>query len=166
MAGPFQIVRYGRHEMQQHEHSLAPASADVYPGMLLDRVNDGGDIKVQPHGAAATAAQPFVATEARGRGMSASSDQLGGDALEAYSIGGDEFVRYMDASGGGLYARVAPGEVIEPGEGLVSNGDGNFRAYEPAGTTPDDPAAIVLEAEEASDDTGGTEPVLVKATTA
>ncbi|MFW5896376.1 MAG: hypothetical protein ACOCUA_03230, partial [archaeon] len=59
--GPYVIVRYGRQEeMVQHESILADGSDDVEPGMLVERVEEGGDVKVQPHSTEGSMANAYV----------------------------------------------------------------------------------------------------------
>lgn len=165
MADPLGVVRYGRDQMTQYEHQMDSASADIEPGMLIERVNDAGEVKVQPHStAAATGAQRFVAVEARGRGMQATDNPDDGDALTAYSTGGDNYVRYVKAGeGSGLNVRLAGGENVTATTRLVSAGDGTLRAYDSAN---DDGDAVVFETEESLDNSGSTESTLVEATTA
>lgn len=170
-----QTIRYGRDEMQQHEHPLADGSADVYPGMLLERVNDGGDIKVQPHGTdGGVDATVYVAVEARGRGMSHEPNPDDGTNLDFYSTDGDAFVRYVKMSGGGVHTRLAAGTdlttaadaTITVGDRLVSAGDGTVRGVN--STDGFDEDALVFEAEESVDNSGAAagEDVALEVTTA
>lgn len=164
MAGPFGIVRYGREEMVEDERQMDSASADIEPGMLLERLDDGGDVVVQPHSTAAEQdPDALVAVPARDRGMNAPT----GDSDEepdVYSTSGDDFVRFMDASGGGLYMLLAAGENVTAGASLVSNGDGYLRQLDTAGG--DDPNAVAFETEEAVDNSGGSSAVFIEVTPA
>lgn len=151
-SGPFGVIRYGRDEMVQHEHKLASGAADVEPGMLIERVDDGsGNIAVQPHSSAGAIDEVYVAIEARGRGMSALDS--------GYSDGGDSYVRYVKVSGGGINAKLAVGETVAIGDQLVSNGDGYFRALDTAGGDAAD--AGELEVASPVDNSGGSAAVFV-----
>ena len=144
-SGPFGVIRYGRDEMVQHEHELADG-ATVEPGMLLERVDEGGDIKVQPHSTEGEASD-YVAIEARGRGM---------NALDGEYDGYDEYVRYVKVSGGGLNARLAAGEDAGISDGLTSNGDGYLKVE--AGDGSEEAA---LEAASAVDNSAGADAVFI-----
>lgn len=159
MTDSFGIVRYGRDEMQQYEHPMADGSADIEPGMLLERVNDAGDIKVQPHSTdAGTEANTYIAIEARGRGMNAMTGDAGNtDDPDVYSTSGDSMVRYVRLSGGGVFGRLAAGSdlttasdaAITVGDVLVSAGDGTLRGVNNTDGYEND--ALLFEAEESED---------------
>lgn len=144
--GPYGTVRFGRDEMVQHEDSLADGADPVQPGMLLERVYEDGERKVQPHSTAGEVDVVLIAVEARGRGMNA----LDGE----YSVDGDSYVRYKAVSGGGFHARVAADENVSGTDTLTSNGDGYF-----AVTGADEDA--VVQADEPLDNSGGPDGAFV-----
>lgn len=142
----YQTIRYGRDEMSKHEDQIASASTTIEPGMLLERVaGSGGETRVQPHSGGTTGTTLF-AVEARGRGMSATAT-----GPDAYTVGGDEFVRYMACSGGGLHAKLAAGNSVSNGDPVVSNGDGTVIPFDSASHAGSD---IVGEVEENLDISG------------
>lgn len=150
--GPLMTVRYGRDEMTRHEHQMASGSSDIEPGMLVERVDDGsGNIRVQPHSSAGAVDTVYVAIEARGRGMNATDG--------VYSTTGDDYVRYVSPSGGGLNLKLATGETASIGDQLVSNGDGNLRVIDTAGGDAED--AGEFEVSDNVDNSGGSEAVFV-----
>lgn len=175
MVDAFGVVRYGRDEMQQYEHPMATGSADIEPGMLLERVNDGGDIKVQPHSTdGATLATAYVAVEARGRGMNAVTGDVGNtDDPDVYSTDGDSMVRYVKLSSGGVYARLAAGSdlttasdaAITVGDYLVSAGDGTVRGVNSTDGYEDDAVVFEAEASEDNEAAAAGETTLVAVTT-
>lgn len=165
MAGPFGIIRHGREEMVQYEHEMNSGSADIEPGYLLERADESGDITVQPHSTDAEQdPTAYVAVEARGRGMNALAGDDDGrdDDPDVYSTGGDSFVKYVKASGGGLNMKLAAGESVSIGDGLVSNGDGTLRQLNTGGG--DDENAVAFDAEETVDNSGGSDPVFIEVT--
>jgi hypothetical protein len=154
-SGALKIRRYGHDLLEEHEHLLDDASVDVEPGMVLERVNDAGEIKLQPHSTAAgTDARRYVAVEARDRGMSANLADS-----DPYSTDGDNFVRYVEVIGGGVHVALAAGSDLASAslanitatDKLVSAGDGTVRAYDSANDAAD---AVVFEAEESLDNSG------------
>ena len=143
--GPFGVVRYGRDEMVQHEHRLADGADAVAPGELVERVDDDGDIRVQAHSEAGSADNCYVVIEARGRGMNAQDGE--------YDVDGDDLVRYVDASGGGLNMHLAAGEDVSIGDGLESDGAGQLVAQ--------DTGDAVAEAAAAVDNSAGADAVFI-----
>lgn len=142
--GPFGVIRYGRKEMVQHEAELADGADDVEPGMLVERVGDGGDVYVQPHSTEGTVENAYVAIEARGRGMNAD------DGVYSHDDDGDTYVRYVKASGGGLNLRLSGGEDVSIGDSLTSDGSGYLKVYASA---DDDDFGFAAEMDQ--DNSGG-----------
>lgn len=164
MVNSYQAVRHGRHEMEQGEGPADVADgASIVVGDLLEKTAGANldaattqdveefenhtSVPVAPHSVdGGQVAQTVVAIDARQRGM-----ELG----DEYSQGDN--VLYKEASGGGVHLRLAAGETVSDGDPLVSAGDGTVRAFVPSsGTTPDDAAAIVGEADEDLDASGAT----------
>lgn len=140
---PQQIVRYGRDEMTQHEDTGVGA---VTVGNLVERVANG----VQNHSTAAGQdGTTLIAIAHRGVGM---------EAGDAYDDGTN--VKYLAVSGGGVWLRLAAGENVARGDQLVSAGDGTVRLLDTAGG--DTAGGVVAEAEEALDNSGGTEAAFIR----
>lgn len=149
--GPYQTVRYGRNDMVQHE---AATAEEVYAGALVEKNADGDLVNHATAGERPDVLR--VAIESRGRGMEL------GDAYPA-----NDNAKYMQASGGGVYLRLAGGTnlataanaTVDPSTGLVSNGDGTVRAIDTAaGDTQD---AVIATPSEAVDNSGAGTPTFV-----
>lgn len=149
---PNTVVLRGVDELEYKER---PANAEIRPGMLVERANDG----VQPHATTDAFAKPMFAVERRYTGMLADDP----DGLsDTYSAG--ELTLFVNGDDGyQFYALLAAGEAVSDGTHLVSAGDGTLQAADYDGTAPDTaPGSVVGQAIEAVDNAGGADPVRVR----
>jgi hypothetical protein len=148
---PKKIVRYGRQLMEQDE---AEADVEIHTGALVQAVAGSGEYGddhtvalVDTDGANVSSVR--VALDFRGRGMEQ------GDSYEA-----GEVVQYVNtAPGVGLFLRLAAGETVSLGDGLVPTTGGEVRAAAGDGTETD---LIIAEAGEDLDNSGSTEVAYVR----
>lgn len=145
------IVRYGREEMTQYERTADPSGSDIFPGEALMATTDGNGNPVFAHHDADPTNDVYVAVEARGRGMDAQTDT-------GY-VAGEDSVKAVRASGGGLNLHLAAGETVADGDPLVVNSaaDGTFAAESGEGA-----ASVEAHASEALDLSGAAESELLK----
>lgn len=145
------IVRYGREEMTQYERTADPSGSNILPGDALMATTDGNGNPVFAHHDGTATKDVYVAVEARGRGMDAQTDT-------GY-VAGEDSVKAVRASGGGLHLRLAAGETVTDGDPLVVNGaaDGTWAAESGEGAV-----AVEAHASEDLDLSGASEPELLK----
>lgn len=149
---PNKIVRYGRQLMEQDE---AEADVAIPVGALVQAVAGSGEFGedhsvtlVDTDGANVSSVR--IALDDRGRGMQQ------GDSYEA-----GELAKYVNtAPGSGFFLRLAGGETVSLGEGLVPTTGGEVRAAAGDGTETD---LIVAEAGEDLDNSASTEVAYVRA---
>lgn len=150
--GPYQTVRYGRNDMVQHETATAE---EVFAGALVELDTNG---ELVNHATAGEGPDVLrVAIESRGRGM-----ELG----DSYPV--DDNAKYVAASGGGVYLRLAGGSnlataanaTVDPTTPLVSNGDGTVRALDTS-KTGETREAVIGNPTEAVDNSGSADVAFV-----
>jgi len=131
-------------EPRDYLRDEALASAQVLPGMLVERDSNG---KFKPHATAGGVAERLVAVE----------DVLQGNGItDAYASGALVQANYQ-RRGNQVYMRLANGETAVIGSKLVSNGDGYLKvatADSSAVVVEEDVLAVAIEAVDMSDSSG------------
>lgn len=94
------------------------AGAAITPGMLIEKYNDGGTIKLRPHATADNPVETMVALEFGAMNKKVS---------DVYPVG-DLVIAGVLRAGSSFWGLIPSGQNIAPAARLQSNGDGKFKA--------------------------------------
>jgi hypothetical protein len=97
------------------------AGVAITPGMICEYYNDSNKLKIRPHASATEFVTPMVALE---------QIPFNKGINDAYTIGDLVILAHL-RKGSTFYGIVPSGQNIQPGEPLMSNGDGKLKTANP-----------------------------------